>query len=68
MDYKIFSRDGSVVNTITASTSFFVENYCAKFGYTYERVEKPVLDTTPTEAEKLRADIDFLAAMGGIAL
>jgi hypothetical protein len=29
---------------------------------------EPGPDTTPTEFEKLRADVDFLAAMGGIAL
>lgn len=50
MDYKIFTPDGVVVNTIVAPNSSFVENYCAKYGYTYERIEEEETDTETTTA------------------
>lgn len=33
-----------------------------------ERPAEPVVTPEPTDLEKLRADVDFLAAMGGVSL
>lgn len=33
-----------------------------------EEAEKAAIPTPPTELEQLRADVDFLAAMGGVEL
>ena len=33
-----------------------------------EEAEKEAIPTPPTELEQLRADVDFLAAMGGVEL
>lgn len=61
MDYKIFTPDGVVVNTIVAPNSSFVENYCAKYGYTYERIEEPApTPRIPTELELAQQDITDL--------
>ena len=68
MRYKIIAEDGTVVNSIIASSISFVESYCAKRGYTYERIEEAEEPSVPTEMEKIRADIDYLAAMGGVTL
>lgn len=48
MRYKIFSREGALVNTIVAPDDLFVKNYCAKRGYGYEvEAEEPY---TPPES------------------
>ena len=72
MTYKI--KDGEKQINLIASSESFVSEYCEKHGYTFELVERPGLppepipDPTPTEAERTRADIDYLAAMLGVDL
>lgn len=54
--YKIL-KDGEEVNTIVAGTDF-VENYCAKNGFTFEEVVEPEPEETkpePTTEEILNA-------------
>lgn len=67
MDYYIY-ENGQRINTIVADEAF-VSAYCAENGYTYEAVTpEPVPEPAPTEAEQLRADVDFIAAMTGVTL
>ena len=67
MDYYIY-ENGQLINTIVADEAF-VSAYCAENGYTYEAVTpEPVPEPAPTEAEQLRADVDFIAAMTGVTL
>lgn len=68
MEYRILSA-GEVINTIVSDEDF-VKEYCAENGYTYEQAEadKPQTEPEPTETERLRADVDFLAAMAGVEL
>lgn len=70
MNYTIFDNKGDIVNRIVADEAF-AESYCAANGYTFsaERPEpEPEPEAPPTELEQLRADIDFLAALGGVTL
>ena len=69
MNFAIFDNKGDLVNRIVADTAF-VEAYCGQNGYTFsaEQEPEPEPPAPPTELEQLRADIDFLAAMGGVTL
>lgn len=40
MNWKLYSTDGEVVNTIVAD-EVFVAEYCEKHGYTFERMPDP---------------------------
>ncbi len=55
MHYSIYDSSGTHINTIVAS-EMFVQNYCAKNGYTYEFVApKPEPDPEPTMDERVTA-------------
>ena len=69
MVYEIF-KNGISINTIVADVSF-VKTYCKENGYTYtEFVQEPttIPDPKPTELERLRADLDYIAALTGVEL
>lgn len=67
MIYRIL-KDGQEVNTIVADP-VFVAAYCEKYGYTYEFVREAVtFADEPTELERLRADIDYIAMETGVEL
>ena len=66
MTYKIL-KDGERINTIIASEAF-CKDYCEKNGYTYEAVVEPKAATPPTELERLRADMDYIAMEMGVEL
>ena len=64
MRYKILS-DGKQINIIAAD-EFFVEDYCTKNGYTFEKIIDPPPESEPkpepTETEVLRAQVVALQA------
>lgn len=73
---KIFNvfKDGVLINSIVADEDF-LKAYCTENRCTYAEnrdVHYTELSEatypTPTEAEQLRADMDFLAAMTGVIL
>lgn len=66
MAYKIL-KDGERINTIIADEAF-CKAYCEENGYTYEAVEEPKEANPPSELEKLRADMDFIAMEMGVEL
>lgn len=54
MNYKIFNKDGELVNTIYATEAFAIR-YCEVYGYTYELIPEPEPEPEPepTTAELL---------------
>lgn len=69
MIYEIF-KDGESVNTIVADEAF-VKTYCEENGYTYTEIirePEPASEPEPTEMERFRADLDYLAALTGVEL
>lgn len=53
MRYKILS-DGKQINIIAAD-EFFVEDYCTKNGYTFEKIIDPPPEPEPTDNDVLNA-------------
>lgn len=69
MDYLIFEGE-AIVNRIVADEAF-VKTYCEENGYTYAEIirePEPKPNPEPTEMERLRADIDYIAALTGVEL
>lgn len=69
MVYEIF-KDGESINTIVADETF-VKTYCEENGYTYTEIireDTPGAEPEPTEMERLRADLDYIAALTGVEL
>lgn len=66
MRYKIFKGD-TLINTIEADESF-CKKYCASNGYRYEESAANKPEIKPTAADQMRADIDYIAVMTGVAL
>lgn len=63
----IVTNKNGEINAIVADDEFIA--FLVKAGSTVSELEPiPISPPTPTEMEKLRADVDFLAAMGGINL
>lgn len=60
MRYKILS-DGKQINIIAAD-EFFVEDYCTKNGYTFEKIIEP-----PPEPEPQATDTEVLNALLGVS-
>lgn len=68
-NYIVYSADGEMINRIRA-TEQFITQYCETYGYTYtqdEDVDFPLMNE-PTEIEKLRADVDYIAMEMGVEL
>ena len=64
MRYKILS-DGKQINIIAAD-EFFVEDYCTKNGYTFEKIIDPPPEPEP-EPEPEPTDTDVLNALLGVS-
>lgn len=78
MRYKIYDKSGGLINTIVTGEEF-CKSYCAANDYTYEEEILPTPEITeetateetepePTEIERLRADLDYIAVMTGVEL
>lgn len=63
MRYKIF-KDGEKINIIEASADF-VEDYCAKNGFTYkeEILPDPAPVPEPTQMDRIEAQVTYTAMM-----
>lgn len=69
--YKIF-KNGKEIQRIVADEEF-VSEWCPQNGYTYElepemRAQPEPEPPEPTQADRLRADLDYIAALEGITL
>lgn len=65
MRYKIF-KDGEEINIIVASADF-IEDYCAKNGFTYKEEilpdPAPVPEPEPTQMDRIEAQVTYTAMM-----
>lgn len=52
-NYRLF-KDNIEVNIIVADEAF-CEAYCGKYGYTYELIPEPKIETEPTTEDILNA-------------
>lgn len=70
MIFRIY-KNGELINRIVADGEFCQKNY-SEDGYSYELERAPSIveeyEPEPTLEEKLRADVDYIAAMVGVLL
>lgn len=70
---NFYAHNGFVILTIKRvegmdTVTSYEPNTEAWKAWKQAEADKPQLEPEPTETERLRADVDFLAAMAGVAL
>ncbi len=70
MDYCILSAENTIEDIIVCDSDIMAQEFGAVPSYDGARIGEAYNPPgpAPTEAEQLRADVDFLAAMTGVTL